>query len=111
MHDTVGIIFQNVEADARYESSIEEQVSRNVLDSVEECPKEENSRKRRRTFDAITLNLESYSKKPKVLEVLQSLPAEARFEIPSNLTTLQRINLVWIFFHALKILNTYVGKV
>ena len=76
LHDTVGIIFQNI---VPYTSD-------------DECSTEaeeiSGNKKRRRTFDAITPNLDPYPKRP------------------SSLKIQQRINHIWMFSHALAVPKT-----
>lgn len=65
LHDTVGIILQD----------IQDEVLENEEISIDESSEGGNIRKRkRRAFDAITKDLQAYAKKPKIVEVLQVLP-------------------------------------
>lgn len=93
LHDTVGIIFQNIVPDT----------------TDDECSSEaeetSGSKKRRRTFDAITPNLDPYPKRPRLLQCLQPLSPEIYAE-PSSLKIQQRINHIWMFSHALAIPKT-----
>lgn len=92
LHDTVGIIFfQDIENTAHISeyTNCERDVSE-VDDSQRESGP--NPKKRRRTFDMITQELEPYTKKPKLTANLLSLDHPLRSSVPSNLKSLQRIN-------------------
>lgn len=91
----MGIIFQHILPDSTEDdNSVEEQDSDEPL-----------RKKKRRTYVAVTLDLEPYSKRPKVLGALEALPAEV-LTIPHSLRDQQRINLMWMFSHALGIPST-----
>ncbi|XP_076672225.1 uncharacterized protein LOC143371161 [Andrena cerasifolii] len=60
----------------------------------------------RRTFDAITHELQSYSKKPKLVETLMPVDLPSRSLIPANMKTVNQIDLARMLSHALKISNT-----
>lgn len=94
LHDTVGIIYQNIDNTAQNDSIIRENI---VSDD-----RPEGSKKRRRTFDAVTCDLESYAKKPRLIESLNIFVSD----IPNNLESLKEINFVWILSHLLQIENT-----
>lgn len=73
MHDTVGIIFQDMVDSAQCDSTNDppqdsENIAENTADSetvAQNAGSSESFKKRRRTFDAITFELEPYNKKPK----------------------------------------------
>lgn len=96
LHDTVGIIFQD----------IEHKTLQSVAASGEESSAETSRKIKRRTFDAITPDLQPYQKKPKLMEILPVLHAEATILITSSLNTHGRIRFAWILSHALHIENT-----
>ncbi|CAH1173831.1 unnamed protein product [Phaedon cochleariae] len=99
LHDTVGIIFQNID------NSIEQddEDTRAVRSTAGSS---EKSNKRRRTFDTITHELEPYNKRPKLHERLQ--PAS---DVSSNLSNsssewLKQINFAFMLSHYLQIPET-----
>ncbi|XP_067618035.1 uncharacterized protein [Eurosta solidaginis] len=100
LHDTVGIIFQNISNVS--ESSGSNDDTRCV--DVEEPS--EIAKKIRRTFDVVTSEIENYSKKRKLSEYLQPLNSPLRSFIPENLTSLKQTNFIWFVSHFLKISNT-----
>lgn len=73
LHDTVGIIFQNIDYAIEHDNE-DNSAETSIAGSSE------SSKKRRRTFDAITHELEPYTKAPKLYECLQ--PAD----VSSNLS-------------------------
>lgn len=97
---TVGIIFQN-----KYDPAIDGRIEINPDNSQEEISTEK-SKKRRRTFDEVTFELELYAKKPRLIEILQPLDHLGRFIDPDNLQLFQKINFTWILSHLLKLPDT-----
>lgn len=100
LHDTVGIIFQNV--DCLLQSSF----TTDDRETVNTEEPSESAKKKRRAFDEISTELESYPKKPKISENLQPLDNPLRSIVPNNLISLQHINFTWILSHFLNIPNT-----
>lgn len=105
LHDTVGIIFQNIDPD---ESNGEElsnifQADNENDVNVSACSAPQTSRKRRRTFSAISPELPFYSKKLKLCERLLPVNAESRFSVPDNLKSVQHLYLAWMVSYFLKI--------
>lgn len=79
LHDTVSIIYQQVELNANVNMQ-EPHASAEDSETLGNLRGE----KRRRTFDAIAAELESYLKKPKIKVVLRRLSDEIRISPPSN---------------------------
>ncbi|XP_011858812.1 PREDICTED: uncharacterized protein LOC105556339, partial [Vollenhovia emeryi] len=94
LHDTVGIIFQDIVPDIAEDEDAEVQPS-----------KESVKKRRRRTYDTVNPHLEPYSKRPRMQEVLQPLHSDEHYT-PDSLKTQQRVNLAWMFTHALEIPDT-----
>ncbi|CAH0562925.1 unnamed protein product [Brassicogethes aeneus] len=106
LHDTVGIIFQNIDIDAtNAEGPI---VVSNIVESNNDEPSTSNNKakRKRRTFDAITEELQPYNKQAKMIETLLPENKEFRHSIPDCMESSQRIYLAWMASHALKISNT-----
>ena len=95
VHDTVGIIYQNIDNTVENNIDVVENIAANM------CP--EGSTKRRRTYDAISHELEPYTKKPRLLEVLQHLAPLSDLSMPPNFDALKKINLAWMVSHFLQI--------
>lgn len=95
LHDTVGIIYQNVVNND----------SENVLicqfPIVREPPL-----KRRRTFDAISPELINYAKKPKMIEKLLPIDSELRKINSNSHTFYEKLDILWVLSHYLKIPKT-----
>ena len=100
LHDTVGIIFQHIAPNA--DNIMPETESNN------ENPNANNeiSKKRRRTFDTIIHELEPYTKRPKVIETLLPLSHPQQLSKSQNLTSVQRLDKLWMLTHALQVENT-----
>lgn len=102
---TVGIIFQNIdpaESSGEELSNIFQADNENDV-NVSACLAPQTSRKRRRTFSAISPELPFYSKKLKLCERLLPVNAESRFSVPDNLKSVQRLYLAWMVSYFLKI--------
>lgn len=80
LHDTVGIIYQNV---SNFDAEIE-------IDNIESEIEDVVPRKKRRTFDAITSELISYPKKAKMVEVLLPNDNQLRQSVPVNLDLIKK---------------------
>lgn len=59
----------------------------------------------RRTFDAITHELEPYTKRPRLIESMEPIDSLLRSNMP-NLKSMQHINFAWLLSHFLNISNT-----
>ena len=104
LHDTVGIIFQEVHSNSA-------NVNEHAMGSVSEIDQTEeeagsSSRKRRRTFDIIEPDIKPYPKKPKLEETLLPLDDPMRSTVSVNLTSSKSINFSWMLSHFLEIPNT-----
>lgn len=120
LHDTVGIIFQNIAAESATVGSPEPDNSDNIPPTPAAIPVSEpvscgtSSRvgtshetpKRRRTYDAIIPELVACSKRPKMIQVLLPVDDERLNVVPSCLRTCKKIDPIWTLAHALKILGT-----
>lgn len=99
LHDTVGIIFQNVCASVE----INAENRRNEIGIETDSS---SNKKRRRIFDAITPEFEPYTKKPKLIEPLYPIYHPLHVIRASNLPTLQQLNFSWLISHILKVPKT-----
>lgn len=54
------------------------------------------NRKRRRAYDAISSEIVSYPKKPKMVEIRLANDNEHRQPIPTNLSFIKQIDLIWM---------------
>lgn len=86
LHDTVGIIYQDVCEDV-------EQQNRVAADDTD-C-----TRKRRRTFDTIIPDIEPFSKRLKSIGGLLPVNFSSRSDIPSNLKKIKMIDAAWLISH------------
>lgn len=98
LHDTVGIIFQNID------NSIEHENEDNSAD-ISTADLSNSSKKRRRTFDAITHELQPYTKTPKLYKHLQPSDASSNL-LNSNSELLQQINFALMLSHYLQMPKT-----
>lgn len=102
LHDTVGIVFQDVVDDSL------ESVDISLITSESENLSESSQlRKRRlRSMDAVTLELESYSKRPRFAERLEEIDSSLRSSDNSILLKYKKIDFTWMMSHYLKLSNT-----
>nr|XP_046473658.1 uncharacterized protein LOC124214934 isoform X2 [Neodiprion pinetum] len=91
LHDTVGIIYQNIDADTTDEPEMSEVSSENTSP---------NKKRRRRTFDEINIDEMPYPKKPKMTSELQ-LSVDDIECIDSQINT--EIDNIWMISHALEL--------
>lgn len=102
LHDTVGILYQNIDLNDDNSSLCE-----NVDNDTAESPVP----KRRRTFDAIAPELPAYYTKPKVIAKLLPFDDELRQINPSNYDLIKKsrcsVSFVALFPSAA---NAYVGR-
>ncbi|CAH0731407.1 unnamed protein product, partial [Brenthis ino] len=132
LHDTVGIIFQDI---SNFNESNSNNVIMNVAEESDNTPQELNeireeineapqqhqqelnettdeineapqqhqplgiTRRRRRTFDAVTFEIESYNKRPKLRETLEPITSSLRLQIPTYISKFEHIDLAWILRH------------
>ncbi|KAJ8677787.1 hypothetical protein QAD02_013574 [Eretmocerus hayati] len=97
-HDTVGIIFQ-----------LEDESLENVQENLDGGSN--SSRKRRRMYDAVEPELESYTKKPKLAGHLLRPSFIVQLPEPKNFRSVRQIDFLLLLSHALKIEGTsmFVG--
>lgn len=105
LHDTVGIIYQNIPSDANFTAPTDASVQSDdtAADSIHETPRR---RKRRRCFDAIVNEIVPYTKKPKI-DSNFSTPSIGQISIkPEVFQTWRNLDLAWLFSHTLDIPDT-----
>ncbi|GBP23658.1 hypothetical protein EVAR_80275_1 [Eumeta japonica] len=95
LHDTVGIMFQNI-------VDRPPSLPRPIAENVDEP--ETSVKRRRRTFDEITFELQSYNKRPKICETLTSVDSPL-YSYDVDIKQLQFIDLAWAVSHFLKLSN------
>jgi len=83
LHDTIGILFQNKPEEGTYETNFQHLPSSSiqnisgVITNINNIDNIENkNKKRRRTFEAITPEVTSYRKKPKMIGTLVNNDSE-----------------------------------
>lgn len=97
LHDTVGIIYQNIDFDNTHSSQLS-----NVLSPNDE-EVSSTKKRRRRTFEVIVTDEVSYPKKPKMTENLQIAVHEVQNLQPVNLKLYNTIDAIFMISHALQI--------
>ncbi|GBP70317.1 Chimeric ERCC6-PGBD3 protein [Eumeta japonica] len=105
LHDTVGIIYQNILSDANFTTPTDASVQSDdtAAASTDETPRR---RKRRRCFDAIVNEIVPYAKKPKI-DSYFSTPSIGQISIkPEVFKTWRNLDLAWLFSHKLDIPDT-----
>ncbi|XP_041981090.1 uncharacterized protein LOC121736526 [Aricia agestis] len=105
LHDTVGIIYQNIPSDANFTAPTDASVQSDdtAAASTDETPRR---RKRRRCFDAIVNDIVPYTKKPKI-DSYFSTPSIGQISIkPEVFQTWRNLDLAWLFSHTLDIPDT-----
>lgn len=95
-HDTVSIIFQNIDESASDE--------RNFANNNQD--ENTGSRKRRRAFDAVTFKLTPYTQKNFFIERLLPIYDAKRLLDMFAYKIQQQINAMWMLSHAFNIPNT-----
>lgn len=95
LHDTVGIIYQNVES--HFPDTDEPEIDYAINPPLA---------KRRRTFEAISGEIVPYTKKPKLAEKLLPLDSDLRIVEVSNYNCYEMLDVAWMISHYLKIANT-----
>lgn len=112
LHDTVGIIYQDVMSETNEEEECAEESEREPEVQPEQIPTNTTEtvnrprRRRRRTFDAIAPELTPYLKKPKMMDLL--LPNEDCRQLSAtelDITIIRNIDLIWMLSHAFKVPN------
>lgn len=97
LHDTVGIIFQDIVETPDQGDNIENEAST----SRNENSGQSIGKRLRRSFDAITVELQPYLKKPRVNESL--LPITGQLPESDMSKSVRQINFVWLLSHICKI--------
>lgn len=97
LHDTVGIIYQNIDLDNTHSSQLS-----NVLSPNDE-EASSTKKRRRRTFETIVTDEVSYPKKPKMTENLQIAVHEVQNLQPVNFKLYNIIDAILMISHALQI--------
>ncbi|KAL4702648.1 hypothetical protein ACJJTC_016455 [Scirpophaga incertulas] len=118
LHDTVGIIYQNVHQlehseDDVFDDMPEEIVPDEIPDNNDNQEQSENGnsndktrkKNRRRKFEAITPDLQPFSKKIRLSETLLSSSDERRSISVASLQKVKKLDVLWMLSHALKIPN------
>lgn len=96
LHDTVGIMFQNiVDSSPSVPTPIE-----NLLQNEPST----SARRRRRTFDEVTFELQPYNKKPKIRETLTP-GDDSLISYDVDIKQLHLIDVAWTMSHFLKLPN------
>lgn len=119
LHDTVGIIYQNVPQVEDSEDDIWEDIPEEIF--LQEIPDnddhhqneiEENNndmtrkKKRRRKFEAIVPDLQPFPKKTRLSETLLSSSDERRSIFVPSLEKIRTLDIIWMLSHALEIPDT-----
>lgn len=99
LHDTVGIMFQNI---IDCPPSIAGPIAENL---DENAPSTSVNKRRRRTFDEVTFELQSYNKRPKIREILATIDTPL-YSYDVDIKQFQFIDLAWAVSHFLKLSNT-----
>lgn len=104
LHDTVGIIYQNIEANITEESEMPEKLNMSeapITDNEINLP--HTTVKRRRTFEAISTEEIPYPKKPKMTSELQSTIDNTEIIRPTNSQLYTEIDDIWMISHVLQL--------
>lgn len=103
LHDTVGIIYENVDPSSSHESD-----TPNLPSSTSEEPGTSGKR-RRRTMEITEVEGRPYKKKPKTTDSLEISVHEAEETLPVNLQLYRNIDIIWMLSHASSIKSSDVG--
>lgn len=99
LHDTVGIIYQNVDSDTSHELE-----TPNLPTDTSEEPGTSGKR-RRRTIEVTEVEGRPYMKKPKMTDSLDISIHEAEETLPVNLQLYKNIDIIWMLSHAYNLPN------
>lgn len=99
LHDTVGIIYQNIDPNILVEPEIEN------LPSVSGQETSDSRKRKRRTFGEINIEEQPYPKQPKMIDNLEISIHENENALPANLQLYNNIDTIWMLSHALQIPN------
>ena len=97
MHDTVGIIFQDISEDC--DSCVNDRLDNTNSNNSFQV----SGVKRRRTFETFLPDIQPLGKRPKMVETLIPLDSELRNVHPSNLKQVRYLDFLWMVSHALGI--------
>jgi hypothetical protein len=101
LHDTVGIIIQNIVDGPQTIPGTDV-----LAEDLDENEPSTSSKKRSRTFDVLTLDLQSYNKRSKIRQSLEPVDSPLRsFNVDIKQLRYSYIDLVWLVSHFLKIPN------
>lgn len=111
LHDTVGIIYQNVDRILEEDAAVfDEELALDTDEASEDSEQRgiwaKGGRKRRRSIDVITPTIEPYTKKIKMSATLISNVDEESSSAPPTLELAQTLDVLWMFSHALEIPKT-----
>ncbi|CAG9814716.1 unnamed protein product [Phaedon cochleariae] len=98
LHDTVGIIFQNVSDTCNDDT--QESANDNAEGSTDK-----SSTKRRRSFEAFHPELIPYSRRLKMFATLLPIDNPMRQSLPDNLSTISKKGLLCMLSHAIEVPN------
>lgn len=97
LHDTVGIMYQNI---VERPPSVPRVIAQNPDDNEPST----SAKRRRRTFDEVTFELQSYNKKPKTRETLTPFDSSLN-SYDLDIKQFEYIDLAWVVSHYLKLSN------
>jgi hypothetical protein len=101
LHDTVGIIIQNIVDGPQTIPGTDV-----LAEDLDENEPSTSSKKRSRTFDVLTLDLQSYNKRSKIRQSLEPVDSPLRsFNVDIKQLRYSYIDLAWLVSHFLKIPN------
>lgn len=97
LHDTVGIIFQDVSA-IESEEAVDKEDNDANMSNIEDDENAPKNTKHRRSFDVISHDLQPYTKRPRIVESLLPLDSPLRLET-ANLTSQRHVSFSWMISH------------
>ncbi|GFY05335.1 uncharacterized protein TNCV_2207811 [Trichonephila clavipes] len=104
LHDTVGIIYQNIEANTIEESEMPQKLNMSeasITNNENNLP--HSTKKRRRTFEAISTKEIPYPKKPKMTSELQSTIDDTEIIHSTNSQLCTEIDNIWMISHIMQL--------
>lgn len=106
LHDTVGIIYQNIEANTTEESEMPKELDESeapITNNENNLPHTTAKKRRRRTFEAISTEEIPYAKKPKMTSELQSTIDDTEVIHSTNSQLYTEIDNIWMISHVLQL--------
>ncbi|GFW31675.1 uncharacterized protein TNCV_4683471 [Trichonephila clavipes] len=103
LHDTVGIIYQNIEANTIEESEIPQKLNMSEASITNNENNLPHSTKKRRTFEAISTEEIPYPKKPKMTSELQSTIDDTEIIHSTNSQLYTEIDNIWMISHVMQL--------